>query len=234
MALPLIDTLKTIQTPEGVEIHLPVAGIWVRACAWFVDLCIRGFIYILLSIIFQLMDTLGNGLLFISIFCLEWFYPVIFEVTRKGRTPGKKIMGIQVINDDGTPISWTASMLRNLLRVVDFLPFCYALGIVSILLNRHFKRIGDFAAGSIVIYDMHRQLNYHTKIQTSRPLPLPLNDEEQQALISFAGRLEQMNSERANELTKILHPLLQLDRSPVTPETLVQFANELAGKPNTP
>ncbi len=116
----LLDSVNTIQTPEGVDINFSVAGVWPRSMAWIIDLCIRGIVYILLGVLSSKLGNVGSGLMLIGFFLIEWFYPVLFEVLNNGTTPGKKILNIQVLNSDGTPIGWSSSILRNILRTVDF------------------------------------------------------------------------------------------------------------------
>ena len=94
---------------------------------------------------------LGQGLMLLGFFLLEWFYPVFFEL-RSGATPGKRAMGLRVVHDDGTPVGAVASVIRNLLRVADFLPLFYAAGLVSCLVDRDFRRLGDLAAGTLVVH----------------------------------------------------------------------------------
>ncbi|MBC7287208.1 MAG: RDD family protein, partial [Armatimonadetes bacterium] len=78
-------------------------------------------------------------------------YFIIFEMLWNGQSPGKRAARIRVIRDDGTPITFVESAIRNLLRIVDFLPFYYGVGLLSILLSRRNKRLGDFAAGTVVV-----------------------------------------------------------------------------------
>ncbi|MGV8435388.1 RDD family protein, partial [Pseudomonas aeruginosa] len=87
----------------------------------------------------------GLGLLLT--FVMTWWYMVLFEVLNQGRSPGKQMMGLRVVHDDGTPVGWAASLLRNLLRFADILPFGYALGLLCCLNHPAFKRLGDIAAG---------------------------------------------------------------------------------------
>ncbi|VAW56138.1 hypothetical protein MNBD_GAMMA07-421, partial [hydrothermal vent metagenome] len=97
MVAALFDLTHTIQTPEGVQLHLKVAGIWCRSVAWLIDLFIRGIFYLFIGFGSSLLGDLGSGLLLISFFFLEWFYPVIFEVLNQGMTPGKQYLNIQVL-----------------------------------------------------------------------------------------------------------------------------------------
>src|SRR5690606_4368338 len=100
----MIDDQHHITTPEGVPLTLDLAGPLPRALAYFTDLAIRIVVYLVAAILFGLLGGLGNGLMLILIFLLEWFYPVWFEVMRHGQTPGKKAFGMTVVREDGTPV----------------------------------------------------------------------------------------------------------------------------------
>jgi uncharacterized RDD family membrane protein YckC len=104
-----------------------LAGPIVRAAAWAIDAVIRAVLYLALAIIMSLFGGVGMAVMLIGFFLIEWFYPVIFEL-HNGATPGKRMMGILVIQDNGTPVTPSASVIRNLLRTADFLPVLYATG----------------------------------------------------------------------------------------------------------
>ena len=202
----MLDTYRAIETPEGVELRLRVAGPVVRSLAWMIDLLIRGGIYIVLSIGLSLFGKFGWGLLLVGLFLIEWFYPVLFEVYRHGATPGKRAMGLCVVNDDGTPVGWSASMIRNLLRYVDFLPVLYGFGLISMLLHPDFKRLGDIAAGTRVVYRDAEKKAAAVPVVPARPPHFPLNLEEQRAVINFAERSQEISPERMEELAGIVLP----------------------------
>jgi uncharacterized RDD family membrane protein YckC len=151
LSLPL-DTRYQVETPEGIDLPLRPAGLMVRALAFTIDLMLRGLILGSLFIVLAMLGKLGAGLGSLLIFAVSWWYMVLFEVLNQGRSPGKQWMGLRVVQDDGTPIGWSASLLRNLLRCVDLLPFGYFLGAISCLQHPGFKRLGDIAAGTLVIY----------------------------------------------------------------------------------
>jgi uncharacterized RDD family membrane protein YckC len=225
----LLDSINTVQTPEGVDIHLKVAGIWPRSVAWIIDLLIRGVFYALFAVIAGVLGDFGTGLMLIGFFFMEWFYPVLFEVFNRGMTPGKKYLNIQVLNSDGTPIGWSPSMLRNILRTVDFLPFFYALGFISMLLNDRFQRLGDLAADTIVVYynDLIaiQSIPEHSAIKPAHNLNL----KEQQAIIRYAERSTQLSDERLQELAEMLNNLDVPDYQ-MTKHKLLGIANGLIGR----
>ena len=222
----MLDTLRAVQTPEGIDLHLPAAGLMPRAMAWLIDALIRGAVYIVLAIVLRFGKT-GAGLFLLATFIMEWFYPVLFEVLRQGQTPGKRAYGIAVINDDGTPVNWSASLIRNLLRVVDFLPVMYVFGVISIFLNRDFKRLGDLAAGTLVVYQETSSITATTPEAESIRPPFPLNLDEQQAIIAFAERAETLTIERSHELAQLTGPLLEGSTHPV--QRLYGMAKWLTG-----
>ena len=132
----MLDTIKTIETPEGVELKLTCVSFFARGCAWFLDTAFQVIIVVIIIIILVLnFNNVGKGLFLIILFALNWFYPIFFELYNQGQTPGQAVMNIQVLSIDGTLVNWKASFIRNLLRTVDFLPFFYILGIISILLT---------------------------------------------------------------------------------------------------
>lgn len=148
------------------------------------------------------------GPILLVIFGVEWFYPVAFEVLWKGQTPGKAALGLRVVHADGTPIRWQASLLRNLLLFADFLPLAYGFGIVSMLCDRSFRRLGDLAAGTLVI---HRQDEKPTEWIHGDVVPIPppilLDPQAQRAVIAFAERAPSLSPERVDELAAYAGPL---------------------------
>lgn len=205
----MLDTYHEVEAPEGVSFRLRVAGPVVRALAWAVDFLIRGGAYLVLLIVFSLLGEFGMGLLLIVFFVVEWLYPVLFEVYRHGATPGKRMFGLAVVHDDGTPVGWAASLVRNLLRFVDFMPLLYGFGLASVLMRRDNKRLGDLAAGTRVVYrgPAASTAGMPADVPATAPV-LALQLDEQRAVIDFAGRINQMSAERAQELATIVAPFV--------------------------
>lgn len=148
----LIDNVATHPTPEGLMLTLMPAGLMPRLSAWFIDFAIRAVLLIIIGVVSAFFATAGTGFLAIGYFLITWLYPVYFEVYRDGKTPGKKNQGIYVCHDDGTPISLQSSMIRNLLRVADFLPMGFTAGALTMMFTRQSQRIGDIVAGTLVVY----------------------------------------------------------------------------------
>ena len=209
---PLLDTRYQVETPEGVDLQLRPAGLVPRALAFAIDLLIRAAILLFLFLIMTLVGgDFGLGIGLITLFILNWLYMVLFEVYRQGSSPGKQALGLRVIHDDGTPITWAASLTRNLLRFVDLLPFAYSLGIISCLSNRSFKRLGDVAAGTLVVYQASPSKPPLLPEADAQPAPFALNRSEQLAVLAFAERAQQFSTARRAELAAILAEPLQVD-----------------------
>jgi uncharacterized RDD family membrane protein YckC len=226
----VLDTYRSVETPEGVELGLRVAGPPVRLLAWGIDVALRVGGYAVLAPVLALAGETGLGVFLVVLFLGEWFYPVYFEVLRGGATPGKRRLGLLVLHDDGTPVGWTASVVRNLVRFADFLPVAFGLGLLTMLVSRDFKRLGDLAAGTLVV---------HRSPETSgpgglpgrraEPPPVPLLAEEQRAVAEFARRLSTWTAERAEELAELALPLTR-ERGGPGVERLVAISNWLVGR----
>ena len=143
----MLDTARRIATPEGIELTLRLAGPIPRALAWAIDLLIRAAILGIIAVTVAALRQFGTAILLLSAFMIEWLYPAWFEASW-GATPGKRAIGLIVLNDDGTPIRWPAALTRNLLRAADFLPAMYLGGFIAMVMNRDFKRLGDLAANT--------------------------------------------------------------------------------------
>ena len=225
--IQITDTRLHIETPEGTDLPLDPAGVGVRIAAFFIDLLIRAAMVFSIGSILAYAGNFGTGIHFIVFFTIEWFYPVVFEVWRNGATPGKQSMGILVVNDDGTPVNFSASLIRNLLRVVDSFPaFFYVVALTSCLSSKNFKRLGDFAAGTLVIYAQPKYKRPLIEEKGKATVPADFDVEEQRAIIAFAERSRSLSLDRQRELADVLAPVLvEGDRI----KTIKQMANTLAG-----
>jgi uncharacterized RDD family membrane protein YckC len=248
----MLDTPRVVTTPEGIELTLKVAGPVARARAWVIDFLLRGVVYIAFATMLSLFGKFGSGFVLVVFFLLEWAYPVLFEVFWKGATPGKRACHLRVLHDDGTPITWRASVIRNTLRVVDFLPVMYGSGLIACLCNRDFKRLGDLAAGTLVVYAppasaIRRRSEIQRSSQTSPSqadcFQLPeatLTLEEQRAIIDFAERRKRWSDQRAAELAAHASALFndaarqEKSEKPVTAEQLVGLAHVFTGRLQLP
>ncbi|MDB5804601.1 MAG: transporter [Betaproteobacteria bacterium] len=210
----MLDTLRRVPTPEGIELSLRLAGPVPRAYAFATDLLIRGAILLALIQVVAIFGRSGTGPGLILFFLLEWFYPVAFEIWWNGATPGKRAFSLMVVNDNGTPVTVGASVTRNLLRIVDFLPMLWAFGLISMLFSRDFKRLGDLAAGTVVVYrDRVRMRGALPDVPPLMPA-FPLSLAERRAVLNFAERHALLTEERADEVASHAGPLVGNNRVP--------------------
>ena len=218
-----LDSVHAFQTPEGVDLGLRIAGPLPRSLAWAIDGAVRYSALFALSLLVSRLAGLGMGLFLLLLFLVEWFYPVVFEVTR-GATPGKKAMGLAVVHDNGTPVGWPASLIRNMLRVIDFFPLLYGAGLLSMLINRQFKRLGDLAAGTLVVYTDQPQRRSAPPDTIAVQPPISLDVEDQRALLDFADRSTRLAPARVQELAEILTE----QQGPEAVRTVLGYAHWLA------
>ena len=206
MVRDVLDTVVAAETPEGILLELRPAGLSARFFAFLLDWLIRLLILYVLAIALIAMRVMGGlGLAFwvLFFFLFDWFYPVVFELSRSGATPGKSIVGIKVVMDNGLPVTPAASFTRNLLRVADFLPFLYGAGIVSMLLRQDSKRLGDLAAATLVVHQPQRAPKL--KIDSVTPVTpvVPLAPSDQAAIVALAARAPTLTAERLDELAAL-------------------------------
>lgn len=211
-----LDTLYTVETPEGIALSLRPAGIVPRCQAYLIDFGIRLGLFVAASIIATPLGGMGRAFLLIAYFGLEWLYPVVFELARGGATPGKRAMGLAVVMDSGLPITPAASLTRNLLRAADFLPFLYGFGAAAMLLRPDFKRLGDMAAGTLVVYNEHLSLHADLPLSTPVAPTRVLGQREQVAIVAWAGRAQRLTPERFDELAQLARSVLPAS-APDTP-----------------
>jgi uncharacterized RDD family membrane protein YckC len=210
----LLDGRLSLTTPEGVRLQLVPAGPVARAYAWTIDFAAWAFgVGVLMSILGALIPSqkLNNGLAALLLFFAYWAYPIVCEVYAGGRTLGKYVIGLQVLRADGLPLRWRESVLRNLLLVADFLPLMYATGLLSMLCDRHFRRLGDIVAGTQVVYRDKPPKRAEVPDAAPLPLPFPLTPEQQRALADLFARESRLPYGRMLELADIAEPLTGRD-----------------------
>jgi uncharacterized RDD family membrane protein YckC len=160
-----------IETPEQIDLALEPAGLGSRFVALFLDLLIQVGVLVVLVILgafllaligFQATEGWVQGvllaLLLAAVFLFQFGYDIYFEVRHNGQTPGKRVAGIRVMREGGGPIDFRSSCIRNLLRPVDLLPVFYLLGALVAALNRRRQRLGDLAAGTMVIRERNVEM----------------------------------------------------------------------------
>jgi len=226
----MLDTAREVPTPEGIELSLRLAGPVSRALAWLIDLIVRLVGFGALSVALGMLGKLGMALTLMLWFALEWLYPSAFEVWGRGATPGKRSLGLIVLHDDGTPVRLSASLTRNLLRAIDFFPLLYGVGLLTMLLNRDFKRLGDIAAGTVVVYREPAVRHAAVPNAPPTPPPMPLTLDEQRTVLDYATRAGTLTQERAEELALLAPRLSGTQDGALARTRLLSIANFLIGR----
>lgn len=159
------DEFLQVDTPENVIFGYEVSRLGSRGLASILDTGLLIALQVLAYMGYFLLDRLINiadiidptGVLIAiassTTFLIFWLYFILFELLWNGQSPGKRWQRLRVIRHDGSPVNLASSVIRNLIRVIDFFPFFYSVGILSVFLNKQGKRLGDMAAGTLVIHD---------------------------------------------------------------------------------
>ena len=203
----MIDTLRPVSLPEGVEITLRLAGPVTRARAWFLDFALRLLLASSLPGIFQVFGKVGYGLSMVTSFAIWVLYPIVLEAIW-GATPGKRLCNLVVVMSDGTPLTWPASALRNVMRFADMLPIGYAVGLASMMMDSQFRRLGDLAAGTLVVHREMATVAGEAPTGPALAAPVALTPLEQRAVLDYAERRRSWSDERAAELAEVAAPLI--------------------------
>lgn len=223
MTAPL-DTDVAIETPEHIVFHYRLAGPARRALAYLIDLVIcYGAVFLLALLVILVFASdltqgelsssakAGGGIVLLALFAAQWIYFVAWEATR-GQSIGKKALGVRVVAENGRPIGWRAAALRNLLRAADALPTGYLVGLASMSISSRFQRIGDLAAGTIVV--VPESAGAASPIELSPParpkelatLPeeVSLDADEREAIELFLRRRHTLGRAREHELASMI------------------------------
>ena len=236
-----------VETPERVALSLDVADLGHRVLAFLVDLgilllvaavsvSVAGWIRPLLYQDFLGLSSLIRALLIAAAFVLNWSYDIVFETLWNGQTPGKRLLRIRVVRDDGSPEGFFEAVARNVCRLVDSFPAVYGVGVITMIASPRGKRLGDYVAGTTVVRERHIDLaRYETKGAPASPVNL--TPEEFELVSSFLGRAPSLEPEaRGRVVRKLAEPIVarlaaaDRDRVLATPEATEAFLRRIAGK----
>ena len=212
----------SVATPEGVTLEATLAGVGSRLAAALVDQVLRSVILLAFVISSSLVgdgiDLSGGvllGFFLVAAFLVQFGYDVLFECLASGRTPGKRWTGLRVVKVGGAPVGFLASVVRNLLRIVDILPGAYVVGMLAVLFTRNNQRLGDLAAGTIVV----RERRQATPLPSASVAP-PIRPEDMGLWDVSAISAEDMATVRRF-----------LDRrATLAPDARERLAHEIAGR----
>lgn len=237
----------TIDTPENVTFGYEVAGIGNRFIGALIDTGIIGVLLVILNFALlalleltgDLREVMFNGLESTGIswagglalalyallnFAMFWGYYMLFELLWNGQTPGKRVAKTRVLRTDGNPARTSEVAVRNLVRIVDFLPALYALGFVVMFLNRQSRRLGDYAAGTLVIRE-RTAVNLDSLLAAA---PSSTIDPEQVAVLRT--RFPAVRRLSAADYDLVRQTLARADRSQVDGALVARLANAVAAR----
>lgn len=193
------DRVLAIDTPENVIFGYELAGLGARFLATAVDTILIAFLQVMLLLALGLIGNAAGWLdedatflwlgaiYLVGAFLILWGYYIIFELLWNGQSPGKRLVKLRVLRTDGLPVTLTESLIRNLVRLVDFLPVFYGVGVISMFISKQSRRLGDYAAKTLVVY-ANRPINLRDlqiwqppfgeamlEPATRQPVPLPVD-----------------------------------------------------------
>jgi len=215
-----MDDRYTIDTPENIEFAYDIAGIGSRFLAAMIDTLLIGIAEVIVILIVGLTssalglraaDSLLAALGGLLAFAILWGYYIAFELLWNGQSPGKRVIGLRVVREGGRPITFVGSAIRNLIRIVDFLPALYGIGVVVMFVDRRSRRLGDLAAGTLVVKERRGVTLASLTAGAVAPFPalapgeaLPqptlaniglLNDQDYNLVQEFLGRRSELGRE---------------------------------------
>ena len=243
------DRVLSIDTPENVVFGYEVAGLGARFLAALIDsaLIVLLDLLLLLALLFSANVAGGldndSGIAWVGAiyaflgFLIFWGYYIVFELVWNGQSPGKRVVKLRVMSVEGVPVTLTGSMLRNLVRIIDFLPPPYGIGVVTMFVSKQSRRLGDYAGGTLVVFDegslslksiksweptpLQRQLAGNAN-QTLLDLPVERLEPDDIALAEeFLHRGPSLETETqlANQIRDYLYTRMNLDTSQLTSGT---------------
>jgi uncharacterized RDD family membrane protein YckC len=224
LIISAMEERHDVSTPENVLFSYDIAGIGSRFISALIDLAIYLVIQVAIGALFLLIlqraESLGYastvGAIYIATsFLLYWLYYIVFELVWGGQSPGKRIMRIRVVRLDGTPASPGQIIIRNIGRLVDIFPGFYATGLIVMFINAQSRRLGDLAAGTLVVREGRQlSLDLLSKMQTTHhqlstaamaeaaSLPVyRLSQDQRQLIHDYMNRRTDMNELQRSRLS---------------------------------
>jgi uncharacterized RDD family membrane protein YckC len=247
-----VEARLDVDTPEGVVFGYQIAGIGSRFIAALIDTFVLA--ASLLAFVCGLaaasnivsISWLGrwlSALAVLFVFALTWGYYIFFELVWNGQSPGKRWVGLRVIRTDGTPVTLVDSLIRNLVRAIDFLPLYYVVGLVTMFSSAQARRLGDYAAGTLVVKE-RRDVTLESLQQQARRLdasvpdaltPLDLSEQDYVLITDFLDRRDQLRNrdELAQRIAAAVAAKLGLPQPSLAAEAedfLIRLASQARGQ----
>jgi uncharacterized RDD family membrane protein YckC len=222
-----IDEHYIIDTPENIEFSYDMAGIGSRFLAAIIDTLLLIIIQIALTVAMLALMGMIEGMfgdtgtsLLAAVwgllgFIFLWGYYAFFEMVWNGQSPGKRVIRLRVVRDGGRPITFVATAIRNLVRIIDFLPAFYGLGVLAMFIDRRARRLGDLAGGTIVVKE-RAAVSLESLTARAETLPMPplsealppnmlpnlhtLSDTDYDLIQEFLRRRKELGSESRQRL----------------------------------
>lgn len=209
-----LDAAAVVETPEHIAFQFEVAGPFQRVGAYATDVAIRAAGLFAIAVVAGLLQfgfsrhSVGDSILILTWFAVEWFYHVVLEWKLDGQTPGKRLFGLRVVRTGGYPITATDALLRNFLRVADWMPPpLYLVGVAVCATDMRFRRIGDLVADTMVVIDAPRALTTPAVTEVvpqallaALPARLPIDAEERRTLDALVRRTRSIGRVRLQEI----------------------------------
>jgi uncharacterized RDD family membrane protein YckC len=250
----MLDNELAVETPEHVELYFVLASVGNRFLACAIDHIIQLMLIFFILAGAQMFEVSLSSLnarlglnwviaiLILAAFIIVFGYFVIFETLWSGQTPGKRWMKLRVVREDGRPITFYEAMIRNLVRIMDTMPFpSYFVGIASIFFSEQYRRLGDYAAGTVVVKERTTEApTYHELFEFETPskntlsasVVIPayalrsITKAEMKAVDAFLNRRAKLDPQKRRYLAyRIAAPLmikLQLSSGAYHPEAFLE------------
>ena len=202
-----LESAHVVRTPEYVEFEFPIAGLMSRTLAWLIDVLLStAFSVTILVVLWMTLNVVPGvaaALSFLVWFLVMWGYFIVVEFRWAGQTIGKRVLSLRVIQESGVRIGFYESALRNLVRAIDNLPLLYLVGGTTALFSAKARRLGDYAAGTVVVKERRRKVpaglletgSVDALLQSDKKLEDRLrsaSSDEREVLISAALRREEL------------------------------------------
>jgi uncharacterized RDD family membrane protein YckC len=239
------EDVMIISTPESVELEVTLAGLGSRFIASLIDNVIRVIVIFASFFLVTYIATPGAddlvglalAVFFIGSFLVFFGYDVLFETLASGRTPGKRLTGLRVVREGGRPVGFVSSAIRNLVRIVDLLPGNYAIGVIAILATKNNQRLGDLAAGTLVVREIREESGQWAPAAEEVPEEAlswdvsGVTPEEVATVKSFLARRHSLTPDSryriGQELAIRLHPKVSGAPANIVPERFLEIVSTL-------